>query len=290
MPVTAVTSRLSVRPLSPRAASRTPSRARWPPFPVHRVPSASAMSWFKATTRHSGHPRRELAAVPAGARTHPPRVGLARLLGASYRPPPPPHHPATGRASTRHCEELAAGGARRMRPRAVTATSLGYTAEHSGCDTRGRGADGGRSCCRRPWFSAQEIASSSPSNVSELDIRVSVSPGSVAQFVSHCRSQRFTGDCGPPVHAGQERWRTLVNAQAQSSKACEGAILPWVQILPPPPLTCTNAGLSSRQTGASCPPGLTYWSQLRAACGPLAGISCGCYAWSRVPLNSPGRP
>jgi len=33
------------------------------------------------------------------------------------------------------------------------------------------------------------------------------------------------------------RWRPVVNGGAQSSKACEGATPPWVQIPPPPPLT-----------------------------------------------------
>src|SRR5215472_9395405 len=37
----------------------------------------------------------------------------------------------------------------------------------------------------------------------------------------HSCSQRFTGDRGPPVRAGQERSRTVVNGVAQSSKACE---------------------------------------------------------------------
>jgi hypothetical protein len=82
------------------------------------------------------------------------------------------------------------------------------------------------------------------------------------------------------------------DAGAQSPKAHEGATLPWVQIPPPPPLTCKNTGLSGRQTGASCSSGLIYWSQLPAACGPPAGISCGCRAWSQVPrtaLDGPGR-
>src|SRR5262249_56037429 len=48
------------------------------------------------------------------------------------------------------------------------------------------------------------------------------------------------------------RWRTPVNGGAQYSKACEGATPPWVQIPPPPPLTCKNTGIGSRQAGASC--------------------------------------
>src|SRR5579863_5812484 len=41
----------------------------------------------------------------------------------------------------------------------------------------------------------------------------------------------------------------VVNGGAQYSKACEGASLPWVQIPPPPPLTCAatckNYGLAA---------------------------------------------
>jgi hypothetical protein len=72
----------------------------------------------------------------------------------------------------------------------------------------------------------------------EVGIRVSAGNGSLAQFVSH--SLPFTavhGGRGPPVRAGQGRSRPVVNGGAQSSKACEGATLPWVQIPPPPPLT-----------------------------------------------------
>jgi hypothetical protein len=51
----------------------------------------------------------------------------------------------------------------------------------------------------------------------------------------HPRPGAFTSGRGPPVRAGQERSRPVVDARAQSSKACEGATSPWVQI-PPPPL------------------------------------------------------
>ena len=76
-------------------------------------------------------------------------------------------------------------------------------------------------------------------------------------WLIHCRSRRFTGVRGPAVRAGHEHWRTVVNAKAQYSKACEGANLPWVQIPPPPPpppppLTCKNTGPSGRQAGVSC--------------------------------------
>ena len=55
-------------------------------------------------------------------------------------------------------------------------------------------------------------------------------------WLIHSRPGPFTDGRGPPVRAGHERWRTVVNAGAQHSKACEGASLPWVQIPPPPPL------------------------------------------------------
>ena len=59
-------------------------------------------------------------------------------------------------------------------------------------------------------------------------------------WLIHSRPGPFTDGRGPPVRAGHERWRTVVNGGAQDSKACEGASLPWVQIPPPPPLTCAN--------------------------------------------------
>jgi hypothetical protein len=45
----------------------------------------------------------------------------------------------------------------------------------------------------------------------------------------HSRSRQFTIDRRLPVRAGQGRWRPVVDAGAQYSKACEGASLPWVQ-------------------------------------------------------------
>jgi hypothetical protein len=54
----------------------------------------------------------------------------------------------------------------------------------------------------------------------------------------------------PPCPPRCGRWRPVVNGGAHFSKACEGATLPWVQIPPPPPLTCKNTGIGSRQTGA----------------------------------------
>jgi hypothetical protein len=61
------------------------------------------------------------------------------------------------------------------------------------------------------------------------------------------------------VRAGHGRWRPVVNGGAQSSKACEGATLPWVQIPPPPPLTRHDTG-PWRQRSA-CPGSfcLSFW-------------------------------
>ena len=76
-------------------------------------------------------------------------------------------------------------------------------------------------------------------------------PGSGLSFgLIHSRPQTFTGDRGHPVRAGHEHRRTVVNGGAQYSKACEGASLPWVQIPPPPLLTCKNTDPGSRQAGA----------------------------------------
>ncbi len=93
-----------------------------------------------------------------------------------------------------------------------------------------------------------------------------------SQFWSHSpTSGAVHGDRRPAVRAGQGRWRPMVDAHAQSSKACEGATLPWVQIPPPPPLTCKNAGPGSPQAGAPWSGGLIWRSHLRAAGAPPAG-------------------
>src|SRR5690242_8704689 len=63
-----------------------------------------------------------------------------------------------------------------------------------------------------------------------------------SQFWSHSPPSAAVHRCSPDrVRAGHGRWRTPVNGGAQYSKACEGASLPWVQIPPPPPLTCDDA-------------------------------------------------
>jgi hypothetical protein len=99
----------------------------------------------------------------------------------------------------------------------------------------------------------------------------------------HPRPEPFAGVRGLPVRAGQERWRTVVNGGAQYSKACEGASLPWVQIPPPPPLTCKNTGSWQPPGGCLGTPWLINLSQLGVACGAAAGINRGCCAWSRTP-------
>lgn len=57
----------------------------------------------------------------------------------------------------------------------------------------------------------------------------------------HSRSQRFTGDRGPPVRAGQERLRTVVNGVAQSSKACDKAAIKPPAPERPPIMVCGNS-------------------------------------------------
>jgi hypothetical protein len=53
----------------------------------------------------------------------------------------------------------------------------------------------------------------------------------------HPRPGPFTSGHGLRVRPGQEHSWPVMNGGAQSSKACEGATPPWVQIPPPPPLT-----------------------------------------------------
>ena len=57
----------------------------------------------------------------------------------------------------------------------------------------------------------------------------------------HPRPGPVRGVHGPPFPPGHVRSGTTLNARAQSSKACEGATLPWVQIPPPPLLTWKDA-------------------------------------------------
>jgi hypothetical protein len=104
----------------------------------------------------------------------------------------------------------------------------------------------------------------------------------------HSCSRRFSGGRQPGHPCCQGRSRTVVNGSAQSSKACEGATLPWVQIPPPPPLSCDDAspdrmldrrGLPS--PGAMTPPRLTApwpWATESAAGScptvPLWAFAC----------------
>ena len=81
-----------------------------------------------------------------------------------------------------------------------------------------------------------------------------------AQFWSHSLPSGGVHRCPRPlVRAGQGRSWTVVNSDAQYSKACEGATLPWVQIPPPPPLTRHDAGpwwQCSACRGSFC---LSFW-------------------------------
>ena len=99
----------------------------------------------------------------------------------------------------------------------------------------------------------------------------------------HPRPGPFTGVHGLPLCPGHVRSETVVNGAAQSSKACDGATHPWVQIPPPPPLTCTNSRPGGDRRVPHAPRGLIYWSQFRVAEGHTVGISYGCCAWSQRP-------
>jgi hypothetical protein len=100
-----------------------------------------------------------------------------------------------------------------------------------------------------PWSAGTEARSSagrsSPALMAPLRRRASVSAPVTGLWLSlwliHPRPEPFTGVHRLPARAGHGRWRTVVNAGAQYSKACEGATPPWVQIPPPPPLTCDDA-------------------------------------------------
>jgi hypothetical protein len=70
-------------------------------------------------------------------------------------------------------------------------------------------------------------------------------------------------------------------AQRSPRKRVRGQPLRGFKSPPPPPLACKNTGLDSRKAGASWPLGLIWRSQLRAACGPIAGLGRSCRAWSR---------
>ena len=105
-----------------------------------------------------------------------------------------------------------------------------------------------------------------------------------SQFWSHSPPFTAVHRCPRPlVRAGHGRWRTVMNGGAQYSKACEGASLPWVQIPPPPPLTCTNSRPGGDRRVPHAPRGLICWSQFRAAEGYTVGISYGCCSWSQRP-------
>ena len=53
-----------------------------------------------------------------------------------------------------------------------------------------------------------------------------------------------------------------MNGGAQYSKACEGASLPWVQIPPPPPLTCDDASPLCMLGGGGHRGGLSFGPQM----------------------------
>jgi hypothetical protein len=84
-----------------------------------------------------------------------------------------------------------------------------------------------------------------------------------AQFWSHSLPSGGVHRCPRPlVRAGQGRSWTVVNSDAQYSKACEGATLPWVQIPPPPPLTCDDASHQGLLGGGAHRGGLSFGPQM----------------------------
>jgi hypothetical protein len=113
----------------------------------------------------------------------------------------------------------------------------------------------------------------------------------------HSRSLRFTGDRGPTVRAGHGRWRTVVNGDAQSSKACEEATPPRRPAAKPCVVTIDQiaapdmrpdraSGSAFRQVRAIPGNGLGSCERRVPQMGPEAssppGISAGEAAWGAV--------
>jgi hypothetical protein len=97
----------------------------------------------------------------------------------------------------------------------------------------GRGRPG-----RVPRLSAHEIASTLTGHPRLPPSPPGRPPGPGLSFgLIHPGPEPFTGERGVPVRPGQVCSRPVVDGAAQSSKACEGATPPWVQIPPPPPTT-----------------------------------------------------
>jgi hypothetical protein len=70
-----------------------------------------------------------------------------------------------------------------------------------------------------------------------------------------------------PAAAGRlSAWsRTLADAAAQYSKACEGASLPWVQIPPPPLLTRRDVNAGGSTDGYARGVWLSFWPHLQSS-------------------------
>jgi hypothetical protein len=136
---------------------------------------------------------------------------------------------------------------------------------------------------RGDWVSAQKIAPECVAPIPKAGIRVSARQGPCLSLcLIHPRPPPFTSGHEPLVRAGHGRWRTVVNGGAQSSKACEGASLPWVQIPPPPPLTRHYAGPWWQRSACRASFCLSFWPRngrfTRSGSGflrrivPLAGV------------------
>src|SRR5271165_6552481 len=101
----------------------------------------------------------------------------------------------------------------------------------------------------------------SPHTVPPEPAPEAVSPDPCLSFcLIRGRTAAFTGGRVRPVDAGHAPCRPLANTRAQSSKACEGATLPWVQI-PPPPLRVTD------RTAGVAPTELHRWPFLIVPAG-----------------------
>src|SRR5580700_6957799 len=85
----------------------------------------------------------------------------------------------------------------------------------------------------------------------------------VAELVAHSRlSAAVHGRTRPVVWPGRGRSRPMTDCKAQFLKACEGASLPWVQIPPPPPLTCDDASHMCLLPGGGHRCGLSFRPQM----------------------------
>src|SRR5215472_17921388 len=89
-----------------------------------------------------------------------------------------------------------------------------------------------------------------PGTLGRHAIAVRGPAGGLSFGLIHARPELFAGDREPPSCPGPGHSRLVVDGPAQSSKACEGASPPWVQI-PPPPLTRGRGHVRRARSGNS---------------------------------------